>query len=105
MKDNYATDPRIMQLFEDWFDPCPLNTNILRDFDGLGSDWEDRSFVNPPYSKPLKWIKKAIYENKKGKTIVLLLKMDSSTEWFKLLKEAGALFIVSLSLASFSTSF
>ena len=25
MNDNYATDNSIMQIFEEWFDPCPLN--------------------------------------------------------------------------------
>lgn len=91
-QDNYATDESIMQLFEGWYDPCPINNNELREFDGLGS-WEDKTFVNPPYSNPLPWVKNAVKENKKGKTIVMLLKMDTSTRWFKELQEAGAIFL------------
>ena len=93
MKDNYATDEKIMCLFSGWFDPCTLNNGELRSFDGLGSSWEDRTFVNPPYSKPLEWVLKAIEENKKGKLIVMLLRMDTSTKWFKALQEAGAMFL------------
>jgi hypothetical protein len=89
--DNYATDSRIMDLFRDWFDPCPLNPDPQAD--GLSIDWEDRTYVNPPYSKPLPWVRKALEENKKGKLIVMLLRMDTSTEWFKLLQEGGAVFL------------
>lgn len=91
MKDNYATDKCIMELFEDWFDPCPLNENWIKD--GLNMEWKNKTYVNPPYSKPLPWINKAIEENKKGKTIVMLLRMDTSTEWFKRLQEANAKFL------------
>ena len=89
--DNYATDKRIMDIFRDWFDPCPLNPNP--EIDGLKIDWKDRTYVNPPYSKPLVWVEKAIEENKKGKLIVMLLRMDTSTIWFKKLQEAGAMFL------------
>ena len=89
--DNYSTDNSIMEIFENWFDPCPLNENPI--IDGLIIDWEDKTFVNPPYSKPLPWINKAIEENKKNKTIVMLLRMDTSTEWFKRLQEANAKFL------------
>ena len=50
MNDNYATDDRIMQVFDGWFDPCPLNDNP--NIDGLTIDWEDKTYVNPPYSSP-----------------------------------------------------
>jgi len=89
--DNYATDDRIMELFNDWFDPCPLNDNP--EIDGLKIEWKDKTYVNPPYSKPLVWVEKAIEENKKGKTIVMLLRMDTSTKWFKKLQEANAVFL------------
>lgn len=88
MRDNYATPKWLMNLFKDWFDPCPLNNGELRSFDGLGSEWKNKTFCNPPYSKPLKWIEKAIEENKKGKTIALLLRVDTSTKWFAKLIEA-----------------
>ena len=43
------------------FDPCPLRHNI-KEWDGLGIEWKERNFVNPPYSKNLKplFIKKAV---------------------------------------------
>lgn len=89
MSDNYNTPSWIMEIFEDWYDPCPISKGKLREFDGLGS-WKDKTFVNPPYSKPMPWIEKAIAENKKGKTIVMLLKVDNSTKWFARLIEAKA---------------
>jgi hypothetical protein len=89
--DNYATDERIMELFEDWFDPCPLNENPIND--GLLIDWKDKTYCNPPYSNPLLWVTKAIDENKQGKTIVMLLRMDTSTKWFRDLQQAGAVFL------------
>tara|TARA_Y100000310_G_scaffold112391_1_gene110885 strand:+ start:497 stop:850 length:354 start_codon:yes stop_codon:yes gene_type:complete len=89
--DNYATDTWLLDLFDGWFDPCPLDPEWSSD--GLLMAWPDRTFVNPPYSSPLKWVEKAIYEHQDGKTIVLLLKYDSSTKWFRLLHEAGANFL------------
>ena len=89
--DNYATDKQIMAIFSGWFDPCPLNESPTTD--GLQIEWPDKTYVNPPYSKPLPWVLKAIEETKKGKTIVMLLRMDTSTRWFKELQEAGALFL------------
>jgi len=89
--DNYTTDSRIIQLFEMWFDPCPLNPDPTEN--GLEIEWEDRTYVNPPYSKPLPWVIKAIEENKKGKLVVMLLRMDTSTRWFKELQEANAVFM------------
>lgn len=91
--DNYPTDEWIKKLFGGWFDPCTLSKGELREFDGLGSSWGKKTYVNPPYSDPLPWVKQAIKENQKGKIIVMLLKMDTSTKWFKLLQEAGAKFL------------
>ena len=88
--DNYSTPDWLLEIFKDWFDPCRLNNGELRDFDGLGSDWQDRTYVNPPYSSPIKWVEKAIEESKKGKTIVMLLRVDTSTKWFAKLIEAKA---------------
>ena len=93
--DNYATDECIMDLFSDWFDPCPLSEDWEEAGgpNGLEIPWKNKTYVNPPYSKPLPWILKAIQENKLGKTIVMLLRMDTSTKWFKELQEAGAKFL------------
>jgi hypothetical protein len=89
--DDYATPKWLKDsLFKDWFDPCPLAIGGCFQIDGLSQPWKDRTFVNPPYSEPLKWVKKAIEENRKGKTIALLLKYDCSTEWYRQLLSAGA---------------
>ena len=95
--DNYTTDSWLKwDLFEGWFDPCPFNPDQAHTgVDGLAIDWEDRTFVNPPYSNPLPWVKKAIQQNSYfGHTIALLLKHDSSTEWYRLLHEFGAHFLL-----------
>jgi hypothetical protein len=89
-------------LFADWFDPCPFRSSKTSMQDGLAIDWVDFTFVNPPYSRPLPWVKKAILENKKGKTIALLLKHDSSTQWYKLLHQAGAHFLMPSNRLHFS---
>ena len=88
VNDNYKTPEWLMFLFKDFYDPCPLNPNP--EIDGLKIEWKGKTYVNPPYSNPLPWVEKAIEENKKGKYIILLLKLDCSTKWFRLLIEAGA---------------
>lgn len=85
MTDNYKT-PEWLKL--PFFDPCPLNP----EFNGLEIEWEEWNFVNPPYSNPLIWVKKAIEESKKGKHVILLLKNDCSTKWYRLLQENNAHF-------------
>ena len=89
--DNWGTPDWLMDVFSDWFDPCPFNSNP--EIDGLKLDWKDKTYVNPPYSNPLKWVDKAIEENKKGKTIAMLLHVDTSTKWYLKLVEAGARFM------------
>jgi len=85
--DNYFTPTKLLAELDAEFhfdgpDPCSINPEGLREFDGLG-DWVGKTiFINPPYSKPVPWIQKAIEESKKGKTIVMLLKNDRSTKWF-----------------------
>ena len=98
--DKYQTDTWIRAMFPDgiWFDPCPIDWNPDTHTDGLTIDWQRKeithlyqgTFVNPPYSNPLPWVKKAIETYENGGTVVLLLKHDSSTEWYRLLHEAGA---------------
>ena len=88
MNDNYLTDDWILKMFSEWFDPCPLNENPT--IDGLKIEWKDKTYVNPPYSDPMPWIEKAIEESNKGKTIVMLVKVDTSTKWFLKIVEAKA---------------
>jgi len=63
------------------FDPCPYPKPD--GFDGLKCEWGFHSFVNPPYSETEKWVKKSIDEYKKGKIVVMILRLDASTRWFR----------------------
>lgn len=94
--DKYETDSWIRAMFPSgiWFDPCPIDW-VPTDPCGLTIRWRTRTFVNPPYSNPLPWVRKAIDCNYlDGHIVVMLLKHDSSTEWYRLLHEAGAHFIL-----------
>lgn len=81
--DNWATPKAVYNGLDEEFhfdcDPCPLNPNGNG---GLEMEWGKSTFVNPPYSKPRPWIEKAIQEAEKGKTVVMLLRGDTSTRWF-----------------------
>ncbi len=63
-------------------DPCPLFGQGLPLLDGLSREWGSSVFMNPPYSDPLPWCRKAVEEMKRGKLVVGLLRGDTSTEWF-----------------------
>jgi len=89
--DQFPTDAWLMEVFNGWYDPCPLNANP--EIDGLTTEWAPKTYVNPPYSNPAPWVEKAIFENKNGRTVVMLLKLDTTTKWFRALKEAGAHFL------------
>ena len=93
---SFPSDDWILGIFDGWFDPCPLNPNWnpKHDIDGLSIPWQDKTYVNPPYSDPLPWVKKAIRENQKGHRIAMLLKHDSSAKWYQLLHQAGAHFLM-----------
>lgn len=85
--DNYPTPKWLMDMFEGYFDPCPLNPTP--ETNGLLLEWGEKTYVNPPYSKPAEWVEKAIQEKKKGKLIVMLLRADSSTRYFQRCQEEG----------------
>lgn len=77
------------------FDPCPFPKPD--DFDGLKAEWGQSNYVNPPFGSyvaddgkkkgPTAWARKAIEENQKGKTVVLVYPID---KWIHMLLEAGA---------------
>jgi hypothetical protein len=71
------------------FDPCPYP--LPEGFDGLTCDWGQSNYVNPPFGSimhqgpndkkakkkgPTAWMRKAIEENKKGKTVVIVYPID-----------------------------
>jgi len=85
MNDGWTTPKWLMAHFSRHFDPCPENPL----FDGLSRDWESPAFVNPPYSQPKLWIAKAIEQQKLGTDVVLLLRADTSTGWFRSLVGAN----------------
>jgi len=86
--DEWKTPTSLLEFFADYDDPClPGKT------DGLERSWEDPCYVNPPYSNPRPWVKKAIEESRRGVRVAMLLKHDSSTEWWRMLHEAGAYFM------------
>lgn len=76
------------------FDPCPFPKP--EDFDGLTCEWGKSNYVNPPFGSiihegkkkgPTAWVRKAIEEHRKGKTVVLVYPVD---KWvLMLLKELG----------------
>lgn len=92
--DKYETDEWLWNLCvtEDTWDPCPINWNQEEHACSLTMDWTaNRIFINPPYSNPLPWVEKAIETHQTNDTfIMMLLKHDSSTKWYRLLHEAGA---------------
>lgn len=88
--DHWNTPKWIQEIFKfGFFDPCPNNP----EFDGLKESWRTHAYVNPPYSNPMPWVEKAIEESKKGCYVVMLLKCDPSTKWYKKIVEAKAHFI------------
>lgn len=52
-------------------DPCPIDWKE-GDQDGLLLEWDDRTFVNPPYNNVGAWFRKAHEEWAKGKLVVML---------------------------------
>lgn len=89
MADDWATPLWLQAVFRDWFDPCPLGGLALK-VDGLAMPWRRKTYVNPPYSDPLPWCLKAVEEHRKGNTIVMLVKHDPTTKWYRTLIDAGA---------------
>ena len=86
--DSWNTPDWILNIFDNWFDPCPYNNRPI--IDGLDIEWEHKTFINPPYSNILGWVEKSITEWKKGKQVALLLPLDCSTKWYRRLMEEKA---------------
>jgi len=85
----WLTPPELMEEMNSEFgfdfDACPYPRPP--DFDGLSADWGSVSYCNPPFSGPTAWVRKAIAEQQKGKTVVFVFPIY---KWIHLLLEAGA---------------
>jgi len=77
------------------FDPCPYP--LPEGFDGLTCEWGKSNWVNPPFGSIIHqgkkkgataWVRKAIEEHRKGKTIVFVYPIDKWILMF--LAEIGA---------------
>lgn len=55
-----------------------------KEHDGLEREWHGRVWVNPPYSDPRPWIKKAVESVRQGdaQRVVMLLPAATDTSWF-----------------------
>jgi hypothetical protein len=78
----------------DLYDPCPFPRP--EGYNGLTADWGGVNYVNMPFGSILEngkkvgimaWIRKAISEQAKGKTSIIVLPMNG---WFHLLHRAKA---------------
>lgn len=75
------------------FDPCPYP--LPQGFNGIDVEWGNVNWVNPPFRKkdgkygagPTAFIRKAIEEQKKGKTSVVII---NTMAFINMLIEAGA---------------
>ena len=95
-KEYWITPPELYKKFDEEFhfdfDPCPYPFDGI---DGTEIDWGKVSYCNPPFGKtgkkfgkgPTAFINKAIEENRKGKTVVLII---NTLNGINKLIEAGA---------------
>lgn len=97
-KHYWLTPPDLMEALQAEFgfdcDACPFPKP--ENFDGLTSEWGEVTYVNPPFGTIIHagkkkgvtaWARKAIDENQKGKTVVLVFPTD---KWIHYLIKAGA---------------
>lgn len=95
-KEFWITPPdlykKLDQEFHFDFDPCPYPFDGVN---GLEKEWGKSVYLNPPFRKsdghcgagPTAFIRKAIEENKKGKTVVTIINTNAFINMFI---EAGA---------------
>jgi site-specific DNA-methyltransferase (adenine-specific) len=101
--DEWQTPPDFVAQLEAEFgafdlDPCAREASAqaplyyTKEDDGLAQPWHGRVFVNPPYSAPGPWVRKAIdeyyrslasaEENTASMSIILLLPAATDVGWF-----------------------
>lgn len=97
-KHYWLTPPDVMDTLDNEFnfdfDPCPYP--LPEGFNGLAVEWGHSNYVNPPFGSFIQdgkkkgvtaWARKAIEENKKGKTVVMVFPID---KWVLMMLQAGA---------------
>jgi len=93
-ENHWLTPPDIFKKLDDefhfTFDPCPCPKP--EGYNSLLYEWGISNYVNPPFHKengigPTAFMRKAIAENKKGRTVVLVAPTQS---YVNLMLEAGA---------------
>jgi site-specific DNA-methyltransferase (adenine-specific) len=88
MSDEWETPPwlwnQLDEIFNFDFDACCTPKNMLAESfgDALGVWPLGNVFMNPPYSKPKKFLEAAYKASLEGTTVVCLLKGDPSTTWW-----------------------
>lgn len=87
----WITPPGLMEELNKEFnfdyDPCPHPRP--EEYNGLEADWGQMNWVNPPFTRCMRWAKKILIERDKGKTSVLILPIYQSRV-IAYLAEAGA---------------
>ena len=95
MTNKYEATPTWLSLglFDGWFKPCLLD-NEKTNWSALTVDFPAKTFIDLlNIDGADSWIEKAIGENQRGKTIALLVRLNSHAE--TRLKEVGAHFLPS----------
>jgi len=82
MKTRWETPSKIYKILNKEFhfnhDPCPINPKR----DGLIGAWKERNYINPPYNKIAKWLRKGYAQFKEGRLCVFLLPSRTDTRWW-----------------------
>lgn len=103
--DHWSTPANVVRELEVEFgkfdlDPCcrpetaKAQTFYTPEQDGLSKSWFGRVFLNPPYSKPAPWLRRAIEQTENGncEIVVSLLPVRTDTRWFhELVKDKATL--------------
>jgi phage N-6-adenine-methyltransferase len=103
--DNWRTPPEVFNTLNKEFNfvadmACNRENQLCsigftENQDSLSFDWDEEIktyftdsvstkyvYCNPPYSKPMPWVKQAVLAQSKGLGVVMVLNADTSVSWF-----------------------
>lgn len=92
---HYGYAPQLDVCAEAWSHKCERYYDLERMEDGLSLPWDgpDSCWCNPPYNNPKPWVLRACYHA--TVPVIMLLKNDPSTKWFReLLENATAVSVL-----------